>query len=57
MAGRKGPKTVVSKAEASKTTDSGSVTIIEMATGTVEAAVAVATAAPEPRGEEVALPG
>ena len=61
MAGRKGPKAVVDKAEASKTTG---ITSAEIATGTAEAAATAATAqpviieprAPEPRDKEVVLP-
>ena len=57
MAGRKGPKMVVGKAEASKTTDSDGVTITKTATGAAEATAAIAIVAPESCGEEVALPG
>ena len=62
MAGRKGPKMVVDKVEASKTTG---MMVTELATGAVEAAatataahpVVIEPTAPEPRGEEVVLPG
>ena len=61
MAGRKGPKMVVDKAEASKTAD---ITAVETTTGMVEAVATAAIAqpviieprAPEPRDEEVVLP-
>ena len=60
MARRKGPETVVDKAEASKTAD---VMVAEAATGAVEAVATAAVAhlviikprAPEPHDEEVVL--